>query len=363
MSIEEEIEDLLDCAQSEERGARQYELTKKALQLANKTKDENIIFEVKIAHIESTTFYGKHDEALLNFVWCRNIFLKNMEEYSEFKHSLLWDYKWIINNLIENPQVSLEKLNEVLEDFADLSNKLNYSKRTARYLKFNFLKNVLNISEAAKFIDWQKIKRDSLSDCNACELDSLIDFYIDTNKYSLAKKKFNGLIKSQMSCISVPLTSYAYFLSYLIEEKDFETAEKYYEKCHKDIMKNPDFLNSQGLILIYLVAINDLSKALKWFEKQFTMTTIVSSIKDKMYFYIASELLFKKIKKEKAKKTITLKLKKNDVLSNNDNTWDINELISFFESKNIKTVASFNARNCNTGYTVIYERFKKLTGV
>ena len=207
------------------------------------------------------------------------------------------------------------------------------------------------------------MERDPLSDCMACEKDKIIRFYKDLNNHKETKVRFEKLLKSEQKCKSVPMCTYSSFLIYLIELKDFSTAQEYYEKIKIEIMKNPRFLFEQSEIISYLVMVDELKKALKYFEKQFPIAMACTSILDKHTYYIAAELLFKKIKQTSPKKVIHLKLQKNEFLFKNGNLWDLNEIINFFETKNIDIALKFDKRNQNSKFTENYKRLQELAGV
>ena len=179
MKTEMDFEELMDEAYGLPNGPAKLGMLEEAARVADVNGMEEEAYEARSEIVETATFCGYPMKALIAFSWQLGKFDQQPEEYDE--ETLMWSYKWILGKLSSFPEVSRDKIMELLEDFGQRFKSFGYSERSYWYYRFRISMDLGELEEAgSSYAKFRTMDRDFMSDCEACEQDEMMRYFILT---------------------------------------------------------------------------------------------------------------------------------------------------------------------------------------
>ncbi|OJJ19965.1 hypothetical protein BKI52_15925 [marine bacterium AO1-C] len=150
--------------------------------------------------------------------------------------SFLWQYKWVLDNVITDPNVSVEQRDAIIADFSMRFQRNHYSLRPLYESYFRF-HNYFGIQEKAK--EYQALRNqegnDEMSDCPACELDTTIGYLINFENIDKAKAEAQDILNGKLNCNRIPIRTLARFTTALTKQNRLEEAKSFFEEGMKNL--------------------------------------------------------------------------------------------------------------------------------
>ncbi|WP_124728334.1 tetratricopeptide repeat protein [Staphylospora marina] len=262
------IDEWLRKAETLPDGDQKIELLEKAVRLADMEGDEKAAFAARLELTGAANFAGRADKALVSFAWCLARFDKNPELCSPY--TLMWQYKWIANDLDEFPQLSLEKIRETLEDLRNRYRQLGMGERVYAMIRHRIALRRGDMEEAAEWFErWLDEPRDDLSDCLACELDTHVTFLLKQDRLDEALRLARPLLNGDHTCKHVPANTWGQFLIPLAKAGRWETAEEFHRQGLAAIGAEQGFLSTVSDHVLYLT-VTDRKRARELFSGRFS---------------------------------------------------------------------------------------------
>src|SRR5262245_34062754 len=81
-----------------------------AVQLADACNDVSAAFQARLELIRAATFSGYPEKALVAFAWCLAQADKTPARFARHEFQLLWEYKWMLNDLSDFPEVTVTQI-------------------------------------------------------------------------------------------------------------------------------------------------------------------------------------------------------------------------------------------------------------
>jgi hypothetical protein len=349
IEYQQQIRKLVDEANRLEHCLTQVNLLESAIQIADFHGDIEQGFWLRMELIEAATFSGYVEKSLVAFPWC---LAKSDEDPQKFPESqLFWRYKWICENLPNFPQVTREQIQATLMDFSDRYQRSSRNLRPVFQLKTIAAVLMNDRSEAIEYErKLSETERDySYSDCRACELGWKIKFLIYIGDYEQALTAAAPIIQGTLRCAEIPHHTLAALLLPLLKLGRIDEAIEYHRKGYPMVAKNRDFLMSVSEHLYFLVATNDLVKAIGLLEKHLQWALEPVDPWSQFYFYRASYFLIKSLQNG-SENTVKLILPRSFPLYSPDGCYDISLLINWFSQAAHDLATRFDRRNSNDYY-------------
>lgn len=304
--IDESVRTLIRRASSLGDGDEKVMTLEDAVRIADTGHDVQLQYEAREELIEAAFWGGETEKALVAYSWCLAQFDNYPEKFSEWL--LLWRYKWIVNIIVDFPQITTEQIYEMLAEMERRYLKAGYGLRVVYYYRYRIEKFFGNKDAALKhFRRAQELSRDALSDCAACEIDERVTFqaYCGENELavSLAEPIFSGLHK----CRSVPHRTLAGILLPLVRLGRWAEARDYHARGYSMISHNVIHLANVSDHLLFLALDGDFEKATQLLEWHFRWTTKSKNLHDLYTFYRAAWLLLD-IMSDAGERTIKLRM-------------------------------------------------------
>ncbi len=344
------LDELLFKADSMPDGQAKLLLLEEAARIADSLNDIEKGYDIRTEIIYQGIFSGYSMNAIIAFSWCLSQYDRNPERFSSY--SLLWEYKWILGHVDEFPDICLGKIDEIFEDMRKRYLQQGASLRAYYSLKCKHMMKLGQKMEAEEFYrKWTDTPRDYLSDCKACDLDSEIEYLIYSRNYQKALELVKPILSKQLKCHEVPHITYQKLLLPLLEIGKKEEAQEMHEKGYKLINKNKEYIVEMSNHLTYLAITNPI-KALNVFEKHFHWAYETYSLYRKFQFYLASWMMFFKLK-TLGYQDLKLRLQHECDIFNSYDLKDIDGVLNWFEKETRCMAGRFNDRNGNEYFNEI----------
>ncbi|GIO87803.1 hypothetical protein J25TS5_47350 [Paenibacillus faecis] len=352
MSMELDFEDLMDEAMGMPDSAAKIELLEQAIKVADTAGDIDQGYEARGILVNTATFNGYPLKALVAFSWQLGQYDKHPERFEHDLHDLLWSYKWILHDLPSFPDIPLAQIENLLEDFRLRSKKAGYSERTYHYYRFSLALSTGELEQAKQWMDqWRPADRDSLSNCQACEQDMLVEFYYWTGDDDRTLKEAQKILSGRLSCAEVPHLTYPKLLLPLYRTGKRQEAADLERKSYRLIKGNRDFLFAAGQQIVYLSQA-DPFRGLEVYEAFAPLSVNHENPLFRLGFDGSAAALFKRLARERVKFDIRLPAYITDTAASSD----VSLLSEIYAERALTAAGKFDTRNGNRYYTDYVQR-------
>lgn len=223
-----------------------------------------------------------------------NCFLSQDNEPFEKFTSLmiLWWFKWVLDELDNNPKKSLELIQKYHRLFAyyyqtfELGERSIYKQRVCHGVNISDKKLV-----ETSLYEWNEASDNDFDDCLACQCHETINAYCFLNKYDKALNWAEEILDGSLSCGEVPHNSNskiaeAYFYTHQ-PDKALATLEKGYPLIKQKL----EFIRPLAEFMQLYLAMGMTDKALEIYQENKHLVEKSESPYKKMLFYIQSAKL------------------------------------------------------------------------
>ncbi|WP_426790192.1 hypothetical protein [Sphingobacterium sp. WOUb80] len=243
-------------------------LLTQAIRIADENQDIEWGYDLRLDLISEEIDLAFSTESLPAFAWILQAYDENPELFNE--EDFLWQYKWMMSELYDNPAVSREQIQAALRDFEQRLIRNGYGKRAIYNEELSDAlaqKDLAAIEQALKNVN--ALQRDDMSDCEACEMDAEVAAILLKQGYAPAVEKALPLIEGQFTCAHVPLRTAVNLAYEGYKHGDVEQANSMAELAEKEVFKK----EKDSAILISVIKLatyfsyTDLGKAKEWIER------------------------------------------------------------------------------------------------
>ena len=243
-------------------------LLTQAIRIADENEDIEWGYDLRLDLINQEIDLAFSTESLPAFAWVLQAYDDHPELFNE--EDFLWQYKWMMSELYDNPAVSREQIEAALADFEGRLLRNGYGKRAIHNEELSdaLAQKDLPAIERA-LADVKAIQRDDMSDCEACEMDAEVSVALLQNGYALACEKALPLLEGQFSCSHVPLRTAVNLAYEGYKNGDREQAVKMAEQAEKEIYKKEkdSAILLSAIKLATYFSYTDVAKAKEWIER------------------------------------------------------------------------------------------------
>ncbi|OMF14446.1 hypothetical protein BK131_13420 [Paenibacillus amylolyticus] len=292
MKTEMDFEELMDEAYGLPNGPAKLGMLEEAARVADVNGMEEEAYEARSEIVETATFCGYPMKALIAFSWQLGKFDQQPEEYDE--ETLMWSYKWILGKLSSFPEVSRDKIMELLEDFGQRFKSFGYSERSYWYYRFRISMDLGELEEAgSSYAKFRTMDRDFMSDCEACEQDEMMRYFILTGDDEKVLEMAKPILKGRMSCAEIPHLTLSEILMPLYRLGRTAEADKHQQKGYRLIKGQNDFVRSFAEQMDYLARTNP-AKGIDVLEESLVFAMANEDPFAKMLFYARTAPLLRR---------------------------------------------------------------------
>jgi tetratricopeptide (TPR) repeat protein len=328
-------------ASDHDDGDEAIALAEEAVIKADLSGEFSIQFYAREQLVRAATFGGEPEKALVAFSWLIAHFNQRPEAVSEW--SILWKYKWILNEVYEFPHLSKARIEEMMRDFEDRSIRAGFGLYAAYNFRYAFEKFRGNRQGAIEYYEkMMATAKDDLSNCPTCVLDERVSFAIYCGEDKQADELSSSILLGEMKCKSVPHRTYAKMLMPMVRLGKHDEAFNYHRAGYALIRQNKGFMDRVVQHMEFLVATRRLERALGLFRKHVSWLEQTRNLYHHFLFYSAAWLLFD-VWAERSSEPLRLRLPLS--LRNQSGEYDARFLAATFKQRASELAKRFDARN------------------
>src|SRR5258708_4427741 len=240
--VAEQVYQLLSQSLDREDGDAQIALREEAVRLADLGGDLKLQYFAREVFVRSCIFGGATEKGLVAFAWLLAQFDNHPGRFDQW--AILWKYKWINGVICDFPQVSKQRIYEMLDDLERRALKAGYGLRAVTNQRYRVEKFWDNREQAIEYFHkLEELPPDNLSNCPLCETDERVSFTIYCGNDERALDLAGPILNGDEKCGSVPHRTYANLLLPLIRLGRHNEALRYHLKSYSLIANNKAFLD------------------------------------------------------------------------------------------------------------------------
>lgn len=273
---DKEYMELLEPIKMLPNGPERIRIYEKCLRLAEEKKDKVRQVKYRLALIIEDDFYGSATRIFLDYPVVLALAKQVESETGEYPemYSILWLYKWLIGSASYFYQVTRRQIEMISQDMMKRYREAGYSLRAPYEQLTDFY---CEIDEKLSMDYYKKYlleKRDSMSDCLACERGVEVSYLLRVGEPEKALAKAQPLIEKRMTCGHQPVGTMAEFMWFATRKKikgepviiEIEEALKgFADSIRRAITRKQLMTTHVGQVLSYYT-MYEPNKALPWIK-------------------------------------------------------------------------------------------------
>lgn len=324
-----------------------------AIRIADENEDVELGYELRGDLMDAEWGLADRTEFVSLFSWMLNVYDSDPESYDV--EDLLWKYKWIIYELYSNPDVPLEQIENVLEDYKRRLEEQGFGIRSYYSKQLNEAIYQQDSAKSDQFL--AKVNahsHDELSDCRACEMDTQVHYHINQGDFDTAYTQALPLINKQFTCAHVPVITYCQLCHMAIKHNQPEKAAELFLQAEEGLQEcehDSSLITSVAHLIVYLFH-TDKEKGWDYIEKYLKWS---DTMKSNRKFFFASRMA-EALQLEDQEKVVQLELPESHPLYTPANTYKAGDIYHYYEQEARKYASEFDQRNRNSNFTTQLEK-------
>ncbi|MBF2488836.1 tetratricopeptide repeat protein [Listeria marthii] len=271
--------------------AEKVKLLEQAIASADMYNDVESAVEARELLIETCLTAGFPKKQLKAFGWLVKKWEDDNSSVDTF--DLLWDYKWISEQIATFDEISEMQIANLLEDMKVKFELQNYSLRPYYNVSTISAMWMGDVEKAKQLFDkWINTKADHLNDCRACETSAQVSYYYFIQDYEKAKETATPIINGKLACAEVPHYTYGEMALVYLELGDTKMAQECFDKGYPLVEKQSALIQPLSYLLKYLVKTNQTEKAREVIDTNLEIVLQAESGMDRLLFLQAAYPLF-----------------------------------------------------------------------
>ena len=247
-------------------GQAQVALLEEAVQLADSVNDVDLAYRVRDDLMTAATFSSRPDILLIAFSWCLAQYDRNPQRFD--REELLWKYKWVIEYSCQFPEISRQRLEDLLADMERRYREAGSTLNAAWLLRRKLLQHFGEWQRAkAAHAEFRSRRRDSLSDCPACVAFANCDYYCGHRQWGRAVQVAQPVLLGRLTCTHEPHRTLSSVLRPLFHLGRLEEAKTYRRQGYRLISAGSHFVGQHADHLRFAVLIGELAQARHLLER------------------------------------------------------------------------------------------------
>ncbi len=343
-----------------EHGRSKMAAMRSAIAAADAQEDTPYRIYFRLQLCRESTFYGDGLDMMVIFPEMLAIIDKYPDtpttvfnsEYIDSMDHILWVYKWLLEECENFYQVPMADCLRFFEDFKKRSLAYGYNLRPYYYYRYFFYENIgRNVAEEA-FHKFEEIPRDGNCDCEACERNTIVNFYLKRGDLERAAELAQDIEDFTLTCghedRGAWLRLKKHYMEYYLDKKEFAEAEKYCRIMERYMTQDSEYQRWDDFLYCY--AHTNMGKALQIYKahwKDWQENRAPSEI-----FSMSKNIacFFKKLQEQRTNKTIKLSLDASFPLYQESGQYRMDALYDYYYGRALEMARRFDARNASDYY-------------
>ncbi|MBF9134181.1 hypothetical protein I0C86_35375 [Plantactinospora sp. S1510] len=189
-------------------GAGQIAAVEQLIRQADAEGDDEFAFVARVVGTDSYVFGGEPGRSFVTFSWCLADFDGPPKPYHQRnEHNLLRQFKYMINSLLNFPEVPLDRTYAVLDDMERRYRDGGHGLQAVYKRRHRVARHLGAMDEAEQWYRrWLTTPRNQLSDCAGCDPSSQIDYLASMGRHEEAVALAEPVLTGRLGCAMQPQT-------------------------------------------------------------------------------------------------------------------------------------------------------------
>ncbi|MEH1012592.1 hypothetical protein V6U90_05650 [Micromonospora sp. CPCC 206060] len=187
-------------------GPGQVAAVEQLVRRADAEGDAHLAFAVRMLATTAYVYGGEPAKSFVSFSWCLADFDRAPQPYhARHADNLLWHFKYMINALLDFPEVPLDRTYAVLDDMERRYRDGGHSLQAVYKHRHRVARHLGADEEAAEWYRrWVTTPRDDLSDCAGCDPSAQAGYLAATGQDEAAVALAEPVLAGRLSCTEQP---------------------------------------------------------------------------------------------------------------------------------------------------------------
>jgi len=323
------------------------QLLKQAAFIADDNDDIEWAYDIRLQLIRECYYIASSTDLVNEFSWILNAYEEHPDRFDE--SDFLWQYKWILGEMYNNPDVSMEQINHIMEDFKNRLLRNGYVLRPYYDRLYEESLILGDYDKAKEYLDLANEAPDDLmGSCPACRLDSELDYYFYRGDFDEAYNRAQPLLSKQVSCTHVPARTFCALVYFAEKSGKDQLAVRLFDRAHEEMEKlinDENMVVPASMLVSYLLPKGDekgiyyLEKSIPWFMED-----------DGYSKYEYSCHVYEGLKKLSPTQGIKMNLPTDFPPYKQEQNYTVQELSTFFLTEARKWGEALDKRNQRTSF-------------
>lgn len=330
-------------------------LLKEAIRIADENEDVEWAMELRLNLIYELNLLSEDVEEIVVFSKILDDYENNKDLVDEYE--LLWKYKWIWVCALDVPEIPKEQVEAIGEDYKARILQNGYSLRSYYQCKAMMYIRVKQYEEAKECFDRMLDERPDELSCEACEMNFMLDYYLETGRFEEAYRRAQPLISRQVTCFEANLRAYMKLAFYAQKAGKPEIAADMCARAEEALVgreKDEYILLYLGLFVAYHFMINP-ERGWEYAERCISWSLRTNRHKRYRFSCDMVEAL-----KYESRPQVRLSLPVEFPMYHSDGVYSVDELRGYFYRQAEELAGKYDNRNGNSGYT---DRLKEIMAI
>lgn len=283
------VDDLLQQARSFPYGPGRTAVVEEAVRQADAHGDIDAGYSARIELLDAAVMGGRGDLLVAHYPWCLAQFDRHPDRFDE--STLLWRFKWVMGNVLEFPQISLAQIDGLFDEMTARFRRYGQGERVLAGFRLSLAEHRGDAAAAERsFADFQRQPRDELSNCVACDANTVVNYYRNRGDHAAAVRAAGRILAGRLACRRVPENTYASLLYSLLELGDDAQAVAVHQKGLRLSTVTGDLTNL-AKHLTFLARTENRPAAVRLFEKHLPAAVGGYEPEPRFHFLLAGRFL------------------------------------------------------------------------
>lgn len=266
----QQIKKLLKQADDMYWSPEERALIDEALGLAQRIGDEKLEYKIRMRLTSSACMTGDTDAELSSFAWCLAKHDQDPKAFPESvkSHSLMWQFKWMIDALDGSPVFSLAQCDAMLDDMEAHYRRAGLGMSGVVGCRLSHAWSIGDLDQARELrTRLAEIPRDDYSDCEACTASQLAGLADELGEEELALELLDRIIDEDLSCADEPEGALASMLLTMLGNGRTEQARESHLRSYRMARHNPDNISIVADNLVFCAVTGNAARGLAMVER------------------------------------------------------------------------------------------------
>ncbi|GAA2651243.1 tetratricopeptide repeat protein [Paractinoplanes durhamensis] len=341
MKTADELWELLQQAVHLPYGQARIALLEQILRQVDQAGDADLAFTTRLMATTSYVHGGENVKSFVTFSWCVSDFDRNPNPYHErHMHTLLWQFKYMVNGLKQFPEIPLARTFAVLDDMERRYREGGHSMQVVHKHRYIVANHLGHADEADEwYARWQSTPRDSLSDCIGCDPDDTADYLNSRGRYAEVIELAEPVLAGELTCTEQPQGILRQLTQAYLHTGELEKAADAHRRSYRLERDNIANLWNIGSHIAFCARTGNEHRGLELLQRHIDWLAKAPSPSAEMHFAADSAMLLRRLT-ELGHGELTVRRQGQDEIS-------VAELATEMADRAAAIAARFDARNGN----------------